>query len=141
MSRIGTFRVLVTGSRDWEDQLAVEIALMDAAVECHRMGTPDLVIVHGACPSGADAYAAEFAEWARGRGKDIRITEERHPADWRTYGRAAGPRRNAEMVSVGADLCVAFIRNGSKGATHCAELAEKAGIPTRRYEARKECTA
>jgi hypothetical protein len=91
------------------------------------------VIVHGSCPAGADAQASW---WVR-KHRVIGLTEERHPADWRPGGkfdRSAGFRRNAEMVALGADVCLAFIRNGSNGASHTARLAEAAGIPVRRFE-------
>lgn len=52
-------------------------------------------------------------------------------------GKGAGFARNAEMVALGADLCVAFYKQGAgnKGTDHCASLAGKAGIPVRRVTA------
>lgn len=118
------YRVLVTGSRDWSDQGAVWAALAEAV---HAIPVDqELTIVHGACLTGADAIAHE---WARGYGATI----EAHPADWVANGRAAGPIRNKHMVSLGADICLAFIRNGSRGASHTATLAEQAGVPVRRF--------
>lgn len=129
-----TYRVLVTGSRDWEAWELVCNQLRQLADE-----HPGLVIVHGACPTGADA-AANW--WCRYYGDRHGATVERHPADWATWGRTAGFRRNAEMVEAGANQCLAFVNacsipachrpqpHGSHGATHCARLAEALGIPT-----------
>ena len=117
------FRLLLTGSRDWLDPNAIAAELTHYA-----MAEGGLILVHGACPRGADAMGDAIA---RRLGCQI----ERHPADWQRYGKRAGYVRNAKMVEAGADLCLAFISNNSKGASMCADLAEKAGIPTRRIPA------
>lgn len=120
-----TFRVLITGSREWDDDPLLCTTLAMAVQEAPAGARP--VIVHGACSRGADNTADI---WARNH----RLAIERHPADWKQFGKSAGFRRNAEMVALGADLCLAFVKDASRGATHCADLAEKAGIPTRRID-------
>ena len=119
-------RILVTGSRDWEQRAELERALLDARLDSSLISDDPPTLVSGACPTGADRMAEEFAASAG-------WTVERHPADWKTHGRKAGPIRNREMVNAGADLCLAFIRNGSRGATMTADLAERAGIKVLRY--------
>jgi YspA, cpYpsA-related SLOG family len=121
---VTAFRVLVTGSRDWTDERPILRALLDAIPADGALPT----LVHGDCRTGADRVAHRIAS-------SMGWPVERHPADWANYNRAAGPRRNAEMVKAGADLCLAFIRDGSRGASHCADLAERAGVPTRRWTA------
>lgn len=128
------YRILVTGSRDWDNEQALRLALISAWTPHQETA----VIIHGACPSGADAMAAEWA-----RHYDVRA--EPHPADWKAHGRQAGPRRNAEMVLLGAAVCLAFAMpctdsrcdkprpHDSHGTAHCADLAGKAGIRVRRY--------
>ena len=120
-----TRRVLVTGSRDWDAEEILRQALISAAFRGPQ--ERDLIVVHGACPTGADAMVNTWA-------KDYGFPAERHPADWTGYGKSAGFIRNAEMVVLGADICLAFYKQGAgnKGTDHCASLAEKAGIPVRR---------
>lgn len=122
-------RILITGSRTWEDPDVIAKALYDYIRET---GSPkeETVIVHGACPKGADAMADQIA-------KDWEANIEAHPADWNTHGRSAGFKRNQHMVDLGADVLLAFIHNNSKGATHTVNLAEKAGIPVRIFREEK----
>lgn len=135
------YRILITGSRDWTDRRAIEDILTAAGALAIASGQR-LVVVHGACPTGADRIADAWARWHQNRGQAFDIEE--HPA--RDFGPwpACGPRRNAHMVKLGADACFAFIGpctsprcrridpHGSHGASGCAALAEAAGIPTRR---------
>jgi hypothetical protein len=116
-----TRRILITASRTWTDVATVDQALKAV------WGDGTAVLVSGACPQGGDAISERIWESWGG-------VVERHPAAWDIFGRAAGFRRNAEMVKAGADQCIAFIDKQSRGATHTAQLAERAGIVTRRYQ-------
>jgi hypothetical protein len=121
-------RVLVSGSRTWDDAKTIRLALEAVATGAIEAAVPLVTVVHGACPRGADEIADQWVRWYRGK---TLVIAERHPALWTKYGKRAGIVRNEIMVSRGADLCLAFIRDDSPGATHCAELASDAGIPLR----------
>lgn len=123
-------RVLVTGSRTWTGTRAVHEALDRARAQLAP--GESLTVVHGANPRGADAMAHAWVTRRQAAG-DAAVRAESHPADWNSHGRRAGMLRNQEMVRAGADECLAFVRNASPGATHCADLADAAGIPTTRH--------
>jgi hypothetical protein len=118
-------RVLVTGSRDWTDEHAIFVAL---AAWWEKLGRePGTLLVHGDCPTGADAIADRI--W-RGWGLPVMP----RPALWGVWGKKAGPLRNKHMVyDIGANVCLAFIMPGSRGAVGCAKLADEALIDTRRF--------
>ncbi|MFD9368557.1 DUF2493 domain-containing protein [Streptomyces sp. NPDC060020] len=118
-------KILVTGSRDWTDAHRIEVAIFRELYETKTFAR-DAVLIHGACPTGTDALADEYATRA---GMHV----IRRPADWERHGKRAGFLRNAELVDLDPDVCLAFIRRGSRGATMTANLAEKAGIETRRF--------
>lgn len=98
-------------------------ALREAGVT-HVKGQP-LTFVHG-CARGCDTLVDGIAEL-------YRAVLERYPAEWDKYGKRAGPLRNAHMVSLGADICLAFPDPPSRGTADCIEKAWRAGIPVRVY--------
>jgi YspA, cpYpsA-related SLOG family len=136
-------RLLVTGSRDWNDAATIwRILKVVWAFD------PDTLLVSGACPRGADLLCETYWDEYLGGGT------ERHPANWYpggAYDRSAGFRRNEEMVHLGAWGCAAFILpcekqdcrgrapdrglsyHGTHGSVHCADYAEDHGIETRRF--------
>lgn len=112
-------RVLVTGSRSWTAREEVYGVLDELR--------PDIVI-HGGCPTGADAMASA---WCQLHG----VAEDVFPADWEVHGRRAGYLRNQAMIDEGPDLVVAFRREGSRGTQMTIDLARKAGLQVRIYDA------
>lgn len=117
----------MTGSRTWDDALTIRQALDAVAFGAIGGRYERLTVVHGAAPRGADAIADM---WVRSWSVDeLHVTAERHPALWNEHGKRAGVVRNQRMIRLGADLVLAFIRDDSPGATHCAELAGEAGLP------------
>ncbi len=119
-------RILITGSREWVSREQIYLAIFNW-VRDNCTEPEEIAIVHGDATGGADRIARDIARsvgW---------LTEEPHPADWTGWGKAAGMYRNDEMVALGADVCLAFLRGASRGTRHCAGQAAKAGIPVIRY--------
>lgn len=117
------FRVLITGSRTWDESDYIHDALTAVA---KLAGKKPIILVSGACPTGADRWCEIVAE-------ELGWGLELHPANWDKFGRKAGFVRNNEMVKMGADLCVGFIRDRSRGGSMTVRLAKNVGIPTQEH--------
>jgi hypothetical protein len=116
-------RIIICGSRGWHDRAAIESKLYELAIQHGN----DLTIVHGGA-RGADRIAEQEAQKAG-------LLIEAHPADWERYGKPAGVIRNHKMAELGADLCVAFLKDNSSGTRNMIEQARKFGIPVEIIEA------
>jgi hypothetical protein len=114
-------RIGVCISRTWNDWDSILEALSDAAKGIPRT---EIVLVHGASQMDlAVAGIAYMLGWKL----------EPWPADWRKYGKGAGPKRNQDMVNSGADIWISLNRGNSRGTEDCATRAERAGIRVKRY--------
>ncbi len=116
-------RVLVTGDRHWYQKNIIH----------NRLATlpKDTVVIHGVA-RGVDQLAGECAD-------ELGFETEEYPADWKRYGRAAGPIRNHQMLNEGKpDLVLAFHDNltASKGTRNMVTIATKAGVEVELFTSR-----
>ena len=122
-------RVLVCGGRAYRVRLEATLAML------HRE-RPFTALIHGdagcwvseriahawvSTLEGADKLAGR---WAEANGIPVEI----YPADWRRYGKMAGPLRNEAMLLHGRpDRVVGF--PGASGTFDCCTRAERYGVP------------
>lgn len=110
--------LLIAGSRTFEDrELLYRVA--DEVLAGERA-----VIVEGGA-RGADSLAKDYA---LERGLDL----VEFKADWKQYGRAAGPKRNDEMVGYIKEKdgeALYFWDEESKGTKQCIDSAKRKEVP------------
>jgi predicted Rossmann-fold nucleotide-binding protein len=113
-------KVLVCGGRSFEDYPALMRAL--DALHAKR---PVTTIIHGGA-RGADTGAADWAAYrAEKYGEDIKVIC--FYADWLRHGRAAGHKRNQQMLDEAKpDVAVAF--PGGPGTADMVRRARAAGV-------------
>ena len=109
-------RVIVAGSRGFTNRHYGFFCL-----DVFHSQWPIAALISGMA-SGADTIGCE---WARSRG--IQIIPM--PADWNTYGKAAGYKRNEQMAELG-DYLIAFWDGISRGTKHMIDIAEAKNITT-----------
>jgi predicted Rossmann fold nucleotide-binding protein DprA/Smf involved in DNA uptake len=110
--------VAIVGSRDFGNDNGYTMRRMIVQfIDTLPAGT---VIVSGGA-RGVDRVAES---WAKHR----RLPTSIFPADWDTYGKSAGFRRNAYIIGV-ADIVVVFLDGVSRGTAHSIGLAKAQGKP------------
>ncbi len=118
MSKDKAILVLICGDRNWTDRERIARAISDLP--------RDACVLHGGA-RGADTIAGDEAIR---QGLDV----EAVAAEWRRYGRAAGPIRNQRMLMKAPDLVLYANDNlaESKGTKDMVSRAKAAGIEVRR---------
>jgi len=115
------YRIIVAGGRDFCDK-----EFFDRNLDALVAEFVDVEIVSGHA-SGADKLAEEYA-------KRLGLALKIFPADWKKYGRAAGPIRNREMLTYileAKPIVVAFWDGQSKGTKNMIEQARKEDVDCR----------
>lgn len=107
-------RVVIAGCRDYDNYNEAK-EFIDFCI-CNIRKENEIVIVSGGA-SGADAIGEQYA-------KENGFKVEKHPADWKKYGRAAGPIRNKQMAEI-SDYVICFWDNKSRGTKSMIEYAKK----------------
>lgn len=115
--------VIVTGGRNNNDVDYIR-SVLDMFDGCK--------IYVGDCPTGVDKIVIDWAKSTKNHGI-------MYHADWRRFGKSAGPKRNlrmiesadkwAELHDVGV-ICLAF--DGGAGTDNCIRTAQAHGIPVLR---------
>lgn len=116
-------RVLICGSRGWQDPFPIDTLLAGLDVLAEGRSEP-LIVIHGDAP-GADRLAGRMAvKWG------ARVIKE--PAQWHVHGRGAGPIRNQKMLDEHQpDVVFAFRSAGkSNGTDDMVNRSKRAKVPT-----------
>lgn len=114
-------RILITGSRDFEDFNLAREALLSCYNYFNISESSQVTVVHGGA-RGADSILGYVA-------KQLGCHVEVHKADWNMNGKSAGLIRNIKMVSLGADVVLAFPVGKSSGTRHCIQQAAQHDLP------------
>ena len=116
--KLPTKRVVIAGCRDYnnydEAKSYIDFCLSNIRKE------NNIVIVSG-CASGANALGERYA-------KENGFKVEKYPADWKTYGKSAGPMRNKQMAEV-CDYVICFWDGKSRGTKSIKAYAKELKKP------------
>jgi hypothetical protein len=117
-------RVIIAGSRSFNDYPRLKRFVSDTLNELYLQerigGVEEILIITGGA-RGADAMGERYA-------KENFLDSTVMKADWDTFGKSAGYRRNEKMAKYAQEddgALIAFWDGQSKGTKHMIDLAQK----------------
>ena len=113
-------KVAVSGGADFNDHKLI----WDKLDQVHAKH-PDMVLMHGKSPKGAEKISAHWADHRN-------VTQIGFAPDWTKHGRAAPFKRNDQMLDVLPIGVMVFPGTGIQ--ENLADKARKLGIPVWRFE-------
>ena len=108
-------KVIIAGGRDFSNY-----KILKQTCDNILQNLTKIEIVSGAHYKGADKLGEQYA-------KERNYQLAKFPANWNTYGRAAGPKRNKQMANY-ADVLIAFWDGKSKGTSNMINEAKRANL-------------
>lgn len=116
-------RIIICGGRHFNDYEAMK-EKVDRVLASLGMEKSQIEIVSGHCV-GADQLGEQYAE-------DHQVKCSVFPAEWKKYGRSAGPIRNTQMIQYASEsdrpVVIAFVSPRSRGTKDTVQKAKRAGM-------------
>lgn len=116
-------RVIIAGGRDFDDFSLLVSKCRDIIFKESESINADKIRIISGTATGADRLGEQYANFA-----NYEVT--RFPANWDTYGKSAGYRRNAEMAKFASEegnkgILIAFWDGKSRGTKNMIDLAKR----------------
>lgn len=108
------FKIIIAGGRDFNDY---ELLKKEATAFLLEIETGEAIQIVSGGAKGVDTMGERFAQE-----NDLEVVL--FPANWKSFGRAAGPKRNAQMADYATHL-LSFWNGESKGTKSMISLAKK----------------
>ena len=113
-------KIVIAGCRNYNNYSEAK-EYIDFCISNIRINN-DITIISGGA-NGADALGERYAQ-------ENNFPVEKYPADWKKYGKFAGPKRNKQMAEI-SDYVICFWDGKSKGTKSMIDFARKFNKPIR----------
>lgn len=119
-------RIIVAGTRTFSDYELLRNKLDDFISKLKQKHPDKQVVIITGAAKGADQLGSFYA-----RNHNIPLKE--FPADWTTYGKAAGPIRNQQMLDFALHeipVLIVFWDGESRGTKNMMNIAKRHNVQT-----------